>query len=58
MVVENRAGGGGTVGTRSVAKAAPDGYTLMLATPARSRSIPSLYANADYDPRKDFPPSA
>jgi tripartite-type tricarboxylate transporter receptor subunit TctC len=55
VVVENRAGGGGTVvGTRAVAKAAPDGYTLMMAHTGTISINPSLYANAGYDPRKDF----
>jgi tripartite-type tricarboxylate transporter receptor subunit TctC len=54
FVVENRPGGGGTVGTRVVAKAAPDGYTLMMAHTGTIAINPSLYANAGYDPRKDF----
>jgi len=54
VVVENRPGGGGTVGTRAVAKAAPDGYTLMMAHTGTISINPSLYANAGYDPRKDF----
>jgi len=56
VVVENRTGGGGTVGTRQVAKAEPDGYTLMLAHTGTISINPSLYANAGYDPRKDFAP--
>jgi len=56
VVVENRTGGGGTVGTRAVAKAEPDGYTLMLAHTGTISINPSLYANAGYDPRKDFAP--
>jgi len=56
VVVENRTGGGGTVGTRQVAKAEPDGYTLMLAHTGTVSINPSLYANAGYDPRKDFAP--
>ena len=54
VVVENRGGGGGTVGTRQIAKAAPDGYTLMLAHTGTISINPSLYANAGFDPRKDF----
>jgi tripartite-type tricarboxylate transporter receptor subunit TctC len=56
VVVENRAAGGGIVGTRAVAKAEPDGYTLMLAHTGSISINPSLYANAGYDPRKDFAP--
>ncbi len=56
VVVENRTGAGGTVGTRAVAKAEPDGYTLMLAHTGTIAINPSLYANAGYDPRKDFAP--
>jgi tripartite-type tricarboxylate transporter receptor subunit TctC len=56
VVVENRTGAGGTVGTRAVAKADPDGYTLMLAHTGTISINPSLYANAGYDPRKDFAP--
>src|SRR5215467_10335839 len=56
VVVENRTGGGGTVGTRAVTKAEPDGYTLMLAHTGTISINPSLYANAGYDPRKDFTP--
>lgn len=56
VVVENRAGGGGTVGTRAVAKADPDGYTLLLGHTGTMSINPSLYANAGYDPRKDFAP--
>ncbi|MCC6886959.1 MAG: tripartite tricarboxylate transporter substrate binding protein [Hyphomicrobiales bacterium] len=54
VVVENRPGGGGTVGTRAVARAAPDGYTLMMAHTGTIAINPSLYANAGFDPRKDF----
>src|SRR5689334_23582394 len=56
VVVENRAAGGGLVGTRSVAKSEPDGYTLMLAHTGSISINPSLYPNAGYDPRKDFTP--
>lgn len=56
VVVDNRAGGGGTVGTRAVAKAEPDGYTLLLGHTGTMAINPTLYANAGYDPRKDFAP--
>jgi tripartite-type tricarboxylate transporter receptor subunit TctC len=54
VVVDNRGGGGGTIGTRAVARAAPDGYTLLLGHTGTISINPSLYANAGYDPRKDF----
>jgi tripartite-type tricarboxylate transporter receptor subunit TctC len=56
VVVDNRGGGGGTIGTRAVARAAPDGYTLLLGHTGTISINPSLYANAGYDPRKDFAP--
>jgi tripartite-type tricarboxylate transporter receptor subunit TctC len=54
VVVDNRAGAGGNLGTRAVAKAEPDGYTLLLGHTGTISINPSLYANAGYDPRKDF----
>jgi len=57
VIVDNRGGAGGTLGTRAVAKAAPDGYTLLLGHTGTISINPSLYgANAGYDPRKDFAP--
>src|SRR5215467_14506350 len=56
VIVENRAGGGGTVGTRQVAKSPPDGYTLLLGYTGTLAIAPTLYQNAGYDPRKDFAP--
>ena len=57
VIVENRAGAGGTIGTGSVAKSAPDGQTLILA--AASHTIAgSLYSKLPYDPLKDFAPIA
>lgn len=56
VVVDNRPGGSGLVGTRSVIKAAPDGYTLMLGHTGSISINPSLYANANFDPRKDLTP--
>jgi tripartite-type tricarboxylate transporter receptor subunit TctC len=55
IVIENRGGAGGTIATRQVAKAAPDGYTLLIATSSLAIN-PSLYPNVGYDPRKDFAP--
>jgi tripartite-type tricarboxylate transporter receptor subunit TctC len=54
VIVENRAGAGGTVGTDFAAKAAPDGYTLQLAALATNATAPSVYPKLPYDPLKDF----
>jgi tripartite-type tricarboxylate transporter receptor subunit TctC len=56
VVVDNRAGGSGLVGTRSFIKSPPDGYTLFLGHTGSISINPSLYANAAFDPRKDFTP--
>jgi tripartite-type tricarboxylate transporter receptor subunit TctC len=56
IVVDNRPGAGGTVGTKVVAKSNPDGYTLLLGYTGTLAIEPSLYKNAGYDPRKDFAP--
>src|SRR6476659_3326941 len=56
IVVDNRGGAGGTLGTRSVAKAAPDGYTILLSYTATMAIAPAMNANAGYDPRKDLAP--
>src|SRR6476620_2915589 len=56
IVVENRGGGNGNVGTRSVAKAAPDGYTLLLGYTGTLAINPTLTKGAGYDPLKDFLP--
>jgi tripartite-type tricarboxylate transporter receptor subunit TctC len=57
IVVENRnAGGSGTVGTREVAHAAPDGYTIILGYTSTLATGPHIYKNVGYDPRKDFAP--
>ena len=55
IVVENRGGAGSTIGTRYVARAKPDGYTILIATSALAIN-PSLYPDAGYDPKKDFAP--
>ncbi|MDB5825031.1 MAG: transporter substrate-binding protein [Herminiimonas sp.] len=57
VIVENRAGAGGNIGAAAVAKAAPDGYTLLMATSTHVTN-PSLYKNLPYDVIKDFVPVA
>ena len=56
VVVENRTGAGGTIGTEYVAKAAPDGYTLLFAADASITIAPHLYSKLPYDPVRDFAP--
>lgn len=53
VIVENRAGGGGTLGMNSVAKAEPDGYTLLY-TPNSIAINPALYRKLPFDPEKDL----
>ena len=52
-MVENRVGAGGTLGTNAVAKADPDGYTLLAHSNAHTIS-PAVYSNLPYDPAADF----
>src|SRR5581483_3005824 len=56
IIVENRPGAGGNIGTQTVAKAAPDGYTLSLCTIGTCAINLSMYANPGYDIEKDFVP--
>lgn len=56
IVIENRGGAGGVIATRQVAKAAPDGYTLVIGGTGTLAINPTLYNNVGYDPRKDFTP--
>jgi tripartite-type tricarboxylate transporter receptor subunit TctC len=56
MVIDNRGGAGGTIGTRAVAKSTPDGYTILLGYTGTLAIGPTLYNNVGYDPRKDFAP--
>jgi tripartite-type tricarboxylate transporter receptor subunit TctC len=56
IVVENRAGGGGTMGAATAANATPDGYTLLLGSIATHGINPALYRNLPYDPIRDFAP--
>jgi len=58
FVVENRPGAGQQIGVNAVAKAAPDGYTLLMATSSAMAINPTLYKKIAYDPVKDFQPIA
>ena len=55
VVIDNRPGAGGNVGADAVAKAVPDGYTILLHTSAMA-SAPALYSKLPFDPVKDFVP--
>ncbi len=56
FVVENKAGAGGMIGAEAVAKAAPDGYTLLICSPAEIVINGYIFAKLAYDPQKDFAP--
>ncbi len=56
IVVENKGGANGTIAAKQVLSAAPDGYTLMLATASTHGINPTLYTNLPYDAVKDFKP--
>jgi tripartite-type tricarboxylate transporter receptor subunit TctC len=58
IVIENRAGASGNIGADAIAKAAPDGYTIGLATASTHAVAASLNVNLPYDPIKDFAPVA
>jgi tripartite-type tricarboxylate transporter receptor subunit TctC len=58
VVVENRAGAGGNIATEQVARAAPDGYTLLLASVASFAMSPALIGKVPFDPVGDFAPVA
>ncbi len=56
FVVDNRSGAGGNVGGAAVARATPDGYTLLLATTGPASSNKLIYKNMPYDPQRDLAP--
>jgi tripartite-type tricarboxylate transporter receptor subunit TctC len=58
VVIENRPGAGGATGTKSVATAEPDGYTLLIGTSATLGVVPALVKSPGYDPVKSFAPVA
>jgi tripartite-type tricarboxylate transporter receptor subunit TctC len=58
VIVENRSGAGGTIGADAVAKAKPDGYTLLLGSVSNISMAPSQYKSLPYEPVKDFTPVA
>jgi tripartite-type tricarboxylate transporter receptor subunit TctC len=58
VVIDNRPGAAGAIATDHVAKAAPDGYTLLMATTSTHSVLPMLGARLPYDPQKDFAPVA
>jgi tripartite-type tricarboxylate transporter receptor subunit TctC len=55
VIIDNRTGAGGTIGTRAVAQSEPDGYTLLMAFPSHAAN-PALYATLPYDSENDFAP--
>ena len=56
VIVDNRGGAGGTIGSDIAAKSAPDGYTILVATSSTHAIAPSLYSKLPYDPVRDFSP--
>ena len=56
VIVDNRGGAGGTIGSDIAAKSAPDGYTILVATSSTHAIAPSLYSKLSYDPVRDFAP--
>jgi len=56
VIVENRAGAGGTIGTQYLTRMPPDGYTISMSSSGPLAIAPQLFTSAGYDPRKDFSP--
>ena len=58
IIIENKAGAGGTIGTAQVSRSAPDGYTIVMGTVGTHAINKELYSKRGYDPEKDFEPIA
>jgi len=58
VVIDNRGGASGAIGAQTVARAAPDGYTVFMTTNTTQVANPSLFKKLNYDPVKDFAPVA
>jgi tripartite-type tricarboxylate transporter receptor subunit TctC len=58
VIIDNRPGAGGTLGSRAAAMAEPDGYTLLFGSSTTLAAAPALYNNSGYDPLKSFVPVA
>ena len=58
VVIDNRGGAGGTIGSELAARSAPDGYTLLLGSTGTLASSPALYPKLGFDPIKDFAPTS
>src|SRR5262249_40976169 len=58
VVIDNRPGAGATIGTKAVAAADPDGYTLLFGSTGSLAIVPALYGSLDVDPRQAFAPIA
>lgn len=56
VVIENKGGAGGSIGAAEIAKSAPDGYTIGMATVSTHGSNPAIMSKLPYDARKDFAP--
>jgi tripartite-type tricarboxylate transporter receptor subunit TctC len=58
IVIENRSGGGGSIGATAAARAEPDGYTLLISSSATNAILPAMHERVEYDPLKSFLPIA